>query len=217
MAVLLPNSVYIHIPKTAGRWVASALENAGLTIATLGTVHSTPAEIRHERPFIERQTVFALVRHPLTWYQSMWAHRMDENWDPIDDLDWFTPGWIEEWARFSACRSDDFRQFVKNCIDQFPDGWVSSLYGHYTSGCSVVGKQEGVPWELIRILANAGERFDPNRILTTQPENVRASVAHRRADIAYTRDLAELMMGVESRAIERFGYHDIPESISREF
>lgn len=212
MAFVLPKSVFVHIPKTGGQWVVEALKNAGLTVDPLGVVHTTPDEINHEQAFRERRSVFAMVRHPLSWYQSMWAHRTDEEWEDIDDTDWFTDRWVKVWAEFTKfSRADEFGEYVRRCCARFPDGFVSMLYDAYTDECTFVGKQEQLVDDLIRALALAGEQFDTERIRTTTPRNVRGCQPRRLSRSAYTPELMELVMSTEARAIERFGYQRVPE------
>ena len=216
MAFLLPKSVFIHIPKTGGQWVAAALQNAGLIVGQLGEVHASPDEIAHESAFRDRSVVFAIVRHPLTWYQSMWTHRMDEGWDdPINDPDWFSPRWIQTWADFNDhCRATTFEDFVRKCARRYPDGWVSMLYDSYTAGCTFIGRQEQLADDLVKVLDLAGETFQADRIRTTRPQNVRSHRPRKLPCCQYTPDLVELVMKAETRAIGKFGYEEIPASIS---
>lgn len=207
MAYLLKNSVFIHTPKTAGQWVAAALDHAGLIVDTIGPVHASPDEIVSTPAVNEREFTFTFVRHPASWYQSMWSHQMDEGWDAIDDPEWFTPRWVEFWAEFTkTCRSNSFDQFVRNCIDHYPSGLVSGLYETYTSECDFVGRQEYLSTDLQIALDKAGERYNPARLLSTQPRNVRGQKPRRKSATGYTRDLIELVYKTEVNTIERYGY-----------
>lgn len=214
MALLLPRSVFIHIPKTAGQWIAQALANAGVETRELGVVHASPDELPMLGTLRRGRVVFCFVRHPLTWYPSMWSHRMDDGWDePIDDPKWFSPRWIEFWAQFTArCRSETFDGFVRACTSSYPDGLVSTLYERYTSGCSRVGRYERLAPDLVDILALAGEEFDQERLLATEPRNVRGGTGTRRADTTYDSSLAELVLETERKALERFGYTSHPQT-----
>jgi hypothetical protein len=214
MAFLLPRSVFIHIPKTGGQWAAAALKNAGLLCSPLGVVHASPDEIAHEESFRLRAMAFAVVRHPLTWYQSIWAHRMDDKWGPMDAPDWFTPRWMAVWADFTKkCRADTFEEFVHKCADAYPEGFLSNLYDVYTEGCAFIGRQERLVDDLLSALELAGEQFQEGRIRETRRRNVRGH--HRRwsGQCRYTPELADTVVKVEARAIATFGYEDIPEEI----
>jgi hypothetical protein len=214
MAFLLSHSVFVHIPKSAGQWVAQTLNNAGLIVGTLGVVHASPDEIRHELAFQQRSIVFTIVRHPLSWYQSIWVHRMNENWLPMDDPNWFTPRWMDIWAEFTKhCQASRFDEFVRKCITYFPNGFVSTLYEVYTEGCSFVGKQERLVEDLLKVLKLAGEQFQPASIYTMPPKNVRARQPHWSSLCTYTPPLIDLTMQTEANAIERFGYQHLPRGI----
>ena len=211
MAWLLPRSVFIHVPKTGGQWVAAALEEAGLLAGTVGPIHASPEEIAGDPEVAARSHRFAFVRNPLTWYRSMWAHRMDEGWAPVDDPQWFTPRWIEAWAPFTdAVRAQRFDRFVRNVVAEFPDGFLSSLYEAYTDGCTQVGRYEHLAEDLVRILSEIGERFDPDRVRRTPPRNVRGDTPTRRRQAEWTPDLVALVQGAERRAFARYGYAEVP-------
>ncbi len=211
MAYLLRKSIFIHTPKTAGQWVAAALDNAGLLTDTLGPVHTSPDEISQEAAFRRRAFRFTFVRHPFSWYLSMWAHRMDEEWEPIDDLDWFSSRWIDFWAEFTnQCRSNQFEEFVRKCIEYYPAGFVSNLFDAYTKGCSFVGKQETLISDLSTALDQAGESYNTVKLESTKPKNVRGSQSYRKKNIAYSSDLIELVINAESKAIKVYGYEDVP-------
>ena len=207
MAFLLPRSAFIHIPKTGGQWVAKAIEDAGVPIRRLGVVHTSPDELEHAPEFQACPVVFAIVRDPLSWYPSIFAHRTDEAWTPIDDEDWFTQPWIDIWSDFTEhCRADTFPEFVERCATRYPDGFLSMLYERYTDGCTHVGRYEQLAADLEAILTEAGEDFDPPRLARTAPTNVRAQEPYRRERFAYSLRLRELVLRTEERAVLKFGY-----------
>lgn len=211
MAYLLRRSIFIHTPKTAGQWVAAALDNAGLLTGNLGPIHASPDEIEQEAGFRSDLFQFTFVRHPLSWYRSMWAHRVDEEWEPIDALDWFTPRWIAHWATFTdSCQAADFHDYIYKCAQTFPNGFVSALFDDYTKGCHFVGKQEHLISDLCAALVQAGEEFEKTKLLSTKPRNVRGQKPSRQRDGLYTKELIELVLKLESRAIDRFGYQEDP-------
>jgi hypothetical protein len=214
MALLLPNSVFVHIPKTAGQWVAQAIINAGIDAREIGVVHASPDELVQSDAGVRRRIVFSFVRHPLTWYPSMWAHRMDDGWnEPIDDPQWFTPKWIEFWADFTArCRSETFAGFVRACTGAYPSGFVAMLYEAYTAGCSYVGRYERLADDLVGILRAAGEDFDAARLVATPPQNVRGGNRVRRGEASYDEDLAARVLETERNVLDRFAYTADPRA-----
>jgi hypothetical protein len=215
MAYLLSNSTFIHIPKTGGQWVTLALKRAGLIQASIGVVHSSPDELLHESEYRVRPSSFAIVRHPLSWYSSMWAHRLDDQWDPIDDVEWFSKRWIDEWALFTeACRADSFSDFLTRAVEHYPHGWVSMLYDTYTEGCTHVGRQEQLPSDLLAILTAVGEVFGADEIISTPDRNVRGRKHRRILGTEISRSLVTEVMRVEQQAVSRFDYAELPSWIA---
>ena len=215
MAILLPNSVFIHTPKTGGQWVTSALERAGLVRGKSGVVHATTDEIFTTSNLTENKMTFAFVRHPLSWYQSMWAHRMDEQWQPIDDTEWFSSNWIRIWADFTKyCQSNNFNEYIAKCVDHFPGGFLSSLFDAYTHSCDFVGKQEQLASDLITVLTLAGEDFELKQIKETPKKNIRGRQPKRRYQTIFTNESIDRIMKAENRLIRKFNYYDIPYELS---
>jgi hypothetical protein len=213
MALLLNNSVFIHTPKTAGQWVTEAITNSGISVEQIGVIHTSPDEIKSDPRIKNIHHMFTFVRHPLTWYQSMWSHQMDEGWDAIDAIEWFSQPWMEKWKPFTECRSYNFQKFVKNCLNCFPDGWVSSLYKAYTNGCTFIGRHENIVNDLERALFAAGEICSIEKLQETKPRNVRGAWRRRSGEVYYSQELVEQVMNVERYAVETFGYREIPNSI----
>ena len=191
----------------------AALENAGLVVETSDIVHMSPDELDLEPGLRDQGYMFTFVRHPASWYQSMWAHQMDEKWDPIDAPDWFSPKWIEFWAGFTEnCRSNIFEEFVRRCVVNYPEGLVTKLFEAYTAGCSFVGKQENLIEDLQTALDRAGEKYDLARLLNTKPKNVRGQRPRRIKASQYSPDLLKLVLKTEAIAMNRYGYDKLPQS-----
>lgn len=101
MAVITDKFVYVHFPKTGGQFVRHAIEQLGIPHYEYGEYHAAPPAIGKEYlglPFV------TTIRHPVTWYQSRWYHRVRLGWLLEHPVDW-------------ACASNDFNQFVMNLID----------------------------------------------------------------------------------------------------
>ena len=77
----MPNSCWLHIPKTGGIWVEELL---------LSCVEGAEMA-RHRHIGIgccpEGRFIFAFVRHPYTWYQSYWSYKQKVGWDPFNRFD----------------------------------------------------------------------------------------------------------------------------------
>lgn len=216
MAFLTPKATFVHTPKTGGQWVRLALDRAGLLVGSVGVIHSSPDEVAASDEYRSRTFSFAMVRHPLSWYASMWAHRVDEQWEPIDDLDWFTPRWIEAWAEFTAAaKAESFDDYLWQLIDRYPDGFVSTLFDTYTARCTHIGKQEKLEEDLVAILTDIGEDFEEARVRETPERNVRARTRRRQLRLRLSTRLVNAVTEAESRALERFGYDAPPDWLLR--
>ena len=121
---------FVHIPKTGGRWIKSVL-------ATL-TGYQEPSErhglYRWHLP--QADFSFAFVRHPVSWYESWWKFQAGK-WVPFHD--WYNcpQGWHPQTVLRDCC-SDDFREFVRQCLAVEP-GYVTRLYEWFVG-------PEGMPY-----------------------------------------------------------------------
>lgn len=184
MAFVLPNSVLLHYPKTAGHWISSVLTDSGISVTPLRAhLHS-----RHLPEEQSHKFRFAFVRHPLTWYQSYFAHKMLRGWSN-DHID-------------RNCHSSDFHQFVDNVLERFPQGYCSTvLCERHIDDANLVGLFERLKPDLIRALQLAGEEFDGLLIDSVLPKNVSN---YQLLDIHYSTELRERVLEVEKGIIERF-------------
>ena len=191
MALMLPRSVFYHIPKTGGTWVRQAIKNAGIPTVELGD-SPDPGVNKHNR-FVSVDTMgrftFAFVRHPLDWYVSFWSYRMRTGWKDEDCLDPYM--------------SKDFEEFMHGVLRNLP-GQLSRRFEKYVGPppgvLDFVGRQENLAEDLIRAVRSAGEEFDEGKILGTPPVNVSVNRP------GYSSDLLRAVLESEYPAMVRFGY-----------
>ena len=75
MALVLPRSLFVHVPKTGGTWVRAAIAAAGIDAHESGPpethdhfgVFDLPADL------LAGRFTFGFVRHPVDWLKSRWA------------------------------------------------------------------------------------------------------------------------------------------------
>lgn len=209
MSFCLRRAVFVHVPKTGGTWVRQVLQAAGLVIGQAGRDHATPAELfRLDHPLVtSAPLLFAFVRHPLAWYQSYWCYRMKHGWHRPSPGDADAP--IRTVTLDAHCRADDFPTFVANCLERYPQGWVSYLYERYTTGCAFVGRQERLAEDLTHALLLSGARLSRKVIAavrTTPPANVASGDVEWLPRCQYPADLRERVLAAEQHALKTWGY-----------
>lgn len=191
MHLILPNSVFVHIPKTGGTWVRRALAAAEIPWTTTELIpHADFSELE---PLVDGRFTFAFVRHPVAWYRSAWSYRMSHPDKPGP------AAMAEHW-------SEDFDTFVSNCCLHRP-GLLTELLERFT-GWPVkldwVGQAENLADGLVEALTLAGEDFDPAAIYGCPPANV--SPAQFRESAVYRDETLALLLRAEQGVISRYGY-----------
>lgn len=210
MAILLPRSLFLHVPKTGGTWVREVLDVSGLmrgeTICMnngepfrrSGANHcffqTVPESLLHNR------FTFAFVRHPLTWYQSYWAYRMETEWSNSAD----------------QVRSYNFNEYIRMRVKYLP-GFLSRYYRKYCERedgirLSFIGQYEHLTSGLIRALSEADESFSVSTIVSIAQNNAASSLSHWASRCVYEPETAQMVLDTEREAIEQYGYADMDVS-----
>lgn len=189
--LILPQSCFLHVPKTGGTWVRQAIEAAGVPCQafSIGPDHH-PGLAQCPCP---EKFKFAFVRHPLSLYRSYWQYKMTYGWDLNNPLD-------------TSARADDFTSFIENVLQMAPGIYSRSLHdyvGPPGKEIDFIGKYENLADDLIKALQLAGERFEEQPIRNLAAAN--QSDKHR-FPATFTPALAERVLRAESEALNRFGY-----------
>jgi hypothetical protein len=196
--------------KTGGWSVRDALTQMHLNKGEIGRGHD-PASLlvlpKRKRPFI-----FVFVRHPLSWYRSYWAFRMQAQWrvhpqQPITG--WQTYGSVLD----HECRADDFAVWMENVLAYVPEGFLSRILRIYTEGVDFVGKVENFDQDFCRALTLAGETFDPKLIRSMPKRNATSEKFIAAATLP--KKLAERVMAAETWVVQCWDYDWLPRGIVR--
>jgi len=182
MALFLPNSAFIHIPKTGGTSVRIMLRT-GFFVKEVGKMHCIPAQLK---PYMGDRFSFAFVRHPLWWWRSNWCWKVEHGWNNTMESDF-------------VCKTYDFNEFISNVIERMP-GYLSNLYRVYTEGLDFVGRTETLVDDLIKALSMAGETFNEKLIRETPMENC------SQIKVEYDPKLAEKLLKVEKEVVEKYDF-----------
>ena len=131
MAVLLKcGGLFLHIPRTGGRWITEVLESSDLVFAHVGERHATAADLaplerllqtphgygKGNRPLLK----FCFVRHPQRWYEASYR---------------------------AEGAGSSFDAFVEKAVRERP-GYLSALYESYTQDAHFVGRFERLAEDL---------------------------------------------------------------------
>ena len=199
MAYLLPNCLILHIPKTGSDWVRAACQEAVEgPISEIGEWHcdlQTAKQILLDKK-LEIPVIGTFVRHPLDWYRSAWLY-------------WRETGRFPRLEHEPRVEHEDFERFVSNCMAVEPRGYLSQLYenfcGTLPGEISVIGKQENLVNDLVRLLKLAGVAFDESKLRVVKSQNVggkKSEVTFPGYSFALARDVIQH----EQAALKRYGY-----------
>ena len=214
MALVLPNSVFIHVPKTGGSWVRAAVKAAGIRAEESGPfdVHDHYGVFDLPAFLVADRFTFGFVRHPVDWIKSRWAWAMLSGF--AEKLE-YEPAANGHWM--AACFSDSFEQFVRNYLRLHPGiatasmlrmlGWHQRGFAWEPSRYVVrfIGRYERLAEDLRDALDRAGESYNPEAFRATPPQRVGAQGAHRDA-CHLSGGLRAAILRAESTLSTLFGY-----------
>lgn len=198
MSYYLPNSVFLHIPKTGGSWVKRVIQNLKLDI-------KREDEGWHSVQLLPGKFTFAFVRHPLTWYQSIWAYCWKEkHWH------------YGQHVKLACCKDADFDAFIDKVASRFPKGFLNNFYAKWTKHCHFVGKYENMYNDLVTALQTAKEKFDPQIVLDMKSYTRNAAAKTdqwKNKCLYFDMHSAEKIMKIEHEIIKQYDYDYIPDGI----
>ena len=155
--LILQSACFLHVPKTGGSWVRSAIMAARIPYSEFLVDDDPHCDLSY-CPCPEK-FLFAFVRHPLDVYRSYWRFKKGRHWDPRNPFD-------------MDCRADAFVPFVEHVLDKYP-GWCSTMFEDYVGPpereIAFVGRYERLVDDLVTALRLGGVTFDERRIRTHPP------------------------------------------------
>jgi len=184
--IINKNNIFLHIPKTGGSWVNYIIENSNLDIKKIGFnkhvtydyISSTLNESFDKshiyrrllpRFFIKDYNYFAVIRNPLTWYESFYKHLKRNNYknygSVANSYKWHV------WACFNDIEHDDFNSFIAEILKNYP-GYLTYLYNSYllNSGAFYL-KKESLRDDLYKLGKVLNINFSEELIFSSEKRN----------------------------------------------
>lgn len=148
------NSVYLHLPKTAGNAVSRLLHKNGLVMYGFKTPrmkgkpghgidpHANVAQIYQQDQVLPRWTVF---RHPVSWFESYWSYKKQIEWvrgatqkKPLNFID-------------DRVVKDSIDETVKKCYAD-KSTVVEDVFEEYRDDKTIIALQENLYEYIVQII-----------------------------------------------------------------
>lgn len=187
---------FYHMPRTGGTWTRAVLEQAGLRLQVGG--HPTPLMVRNTEPDGMELTA-ATMRHPLTWWRSIWAHALRKrNTNMKPPVTWWNRC---PWPVILELVRPDFDEFCRAVLDRIPG--IYSVMASRFMRVDYICRFEHLENDLrqLGILAGLELTFD------APPQKPTGSVATMR------RETADRLLEAERGIVLARGYDWIPEGV----
>lgn len=123
MAVELNNSIFIHTPKTGGKFVSNFLLKNFKEAKLIGE----PVWDAHVRYSIKKKMTFGFIRHPVSFLESLWSHRKKKK-----NYDKNIFNWQDHLRLERECGSENFEEFILNVSKRKNIVW--DFYMFYLGG-----------------------------------------------------------------------------------
>jgi len=211
MARYLPDTKTLiqHIPRCAGTFVEKAIEAADIKFVRwvskqaswLPKKHSMLNHY-HRNQMARVENVAAFVRHPITYYESVfkWLTRMKGKHKGMHDhWRWHPHKTADHWYEEANGHFDDWVWLIlrkepmwyTRMIEQYvgPDG------GEF---CDFIGRTESVAADLADLLTHLGYSFKPHAFASVERKNAIVS------DLVWKGSLKDDVLAVERLVVERF-------------
>lgn len=191
--VLTEHAMFLHVPKTGGHWVTEALTQARLAKRVWPQHHWPLEDVKNDwrtlYPGRPLPFLFGFVRHPVSWYHSVWR--------------WYTKrGWRDKGPMVNAAKGLPFREFIVTVTDQCPGHLKQSVdkwLGPREEPVDFIGQFEHLQQNLYEALVRSGHKIDRSVLDGIDARNVNGVKGGQMTD-----DLVDRIVRSEAELIERF-------------
>jgi len=193
MALLTNDFVFCHLPKCGGQFIRYVLNQLNIPNSEVGEYHDSFIKVK---PFLKNRIISVTnIRHPVTWYQSRWYHRVRIAWLPNSKEDWETA-------------SNDFNQFVRNMEVFDPNGRLSTIIKQYDDGfdgkADFVLRQEFLQYDLYNLLIQF-YKFNSKIYWQLKTQNISGVDERSSSAVAiYDKDVLKGMLKREKYIIDKY-------------
>ena len=202
-------ALFQHIPRTGGSWVEKAIDLCG--VARIGWLEKQPPWIPrkhallshyYHKPMAEVEFVFAFVRHPIPYYESVWKWLGKNGGTKI-----MRPAWTwHPHATAARWYQPDFDDWLYLMLEKEPL-WYTRLIEQYVGPrggeyCNFIGRTEHLLGDFCQVMNSLGyvEQVEHNQDGLSKMG--RRNVINQ--DIEWSPDLKAKMLETEQIVIERF-------------
>ena len=197
-ALVLDHCIFLHVPKTGGTWVTSALREQGLVRATIFTPQGADHPTIEMVQAASSLPIISAVREPVGWLQSYWRFFHARAWQtssraPIPCLD-----------ALMDLAAPDFQTFATRYLSRRL-GDVTTLLRAYTEGAAYVCRQESLLTDLEAAFDGCAQPYLHEVFTRRPPENV-----SRLFDITCLPETAAQIREVDCWVIDTFYAGGLP-------
>ena len=227
MAVLMPHSAFLHVPKTGGTWCRAAIKLVGIPHHESGPnvkrkITRGHASVKQAWDTIcvrnwlkgdmrpTKRLVFGFVRNPLNWLESRWADAIRKygGVDPKDiNLEWFGVVFSHEFPVYAErCATVDPSVPSRAMFNRLGFNRKGGTWIPQEHTCDEIGRNETLTEDFIRILKKAGEKFNENKVRRLEPQRVASRLARFKRQIRWTDAQREKIYGANKYLCDTYGY-----------